>query len=131
MISKTYINSYFTISLKSLILPFSFDNISTLNKSFILEYLSTPYTINVEEGNPNITQLLTDIKNKILVAIPSILTTDLTFTYSSYTQTISIFNNTGNTMIFNFNNNFIGKMLGFTSNKTILTGNTTTSDINI
>jgi hypothetical protein len=131
MISKTYINSYFTISLKSLILPFSFDNISTLNKSFILEYLSTPYTINVEEGNPNITQLLTDIKNKILVAIPSILTTDLTFTYSSYTQTISIFNNTGNTMIFNFNNNFIGKMLGFTSNITILTGNTTTSDINI
>ena len=131
MISKTYINSYFTISLKSLILPFSFDNISTLNKSFIVEYLSTPYTINVEEGNPNITQLLTDIKNKILVAIPSILTTDLTFSYSSYTQTISILNNTGNTMIFNFNNNFIGKMLGFTSNKTILTGNTTTSDINI
>ena len=131
MISKTYINSYFTISLKSLILPFSFDNISTLNKSFVLEYLSTPYTISVEEGNPNITQLLTDIKNKILAAIPSILTTDLTFTYSSYTQTISIFNNTGNTMIFNFNNNFIGKMLGFTSNKVILTGNTTTSDINI
>ena len=131
MISKTYINSYFTISLKSLILPFSFDNISTLNKSFVLEYLSTPYTISVEEGNPNITQLLTDIKNKILAAIPSILTTDLTFTYSSYTQTISIFNNTGNTMIFNFNNNFIGKMLGFTSNKTILTGNITTSDINI
>ena len=131
MISKTYKNSYFTISLKSLILPFSFDNISALNKTFVFTYLSVPYTISVEEGNPNITQLLTDIKNKILTAIPSILTNNLTFSYSSYTQTISIYNNTGNTMIFNFNDNFIGKMLGFTSNITILTGNTATSTINI
>lgn len=131
MISKSHKNSYFTISVKSLILPFSFVNIGPINKSFIVTYLAVPYTINVEEGNPNITQLITDIKNKILVAIPSILSTDLTFTYSSASQTISIFNNTGNTIAFGFSNNFVGKMLGFTSDITILTGNTVSSNINI
>ena len=131
MISKTHKNSYFTISVKSLILPFSFDNISTLNKTFILTYLAVPYSIVIEEGNPNISQLIIDIKAKILVAIPSILTTDLTFSYSSSGQTVSIFNNTGNDIAFGFNNNFVGKMLGFTSDITVLTGNTSVSNINI
>jgi len=132
IIKKTSPFSYFTISVKSLILPFSFDNISTLNKSFVFTYLATPYTINVEEGNPNITQLITDIKNKILIAVPTILTTELVFTYLSASQTISIYNNTGNTMTFGFgSNNFIGTMLGFSSDIIINTGNTISSSTNI
>lgn len=132
IIKKTSPFSYFTISVKSLILPFSFDNISVLNKSFIFTYLATPYTINVEEGNPNITQLITDIKNKILIAVPTILATELVFTYLSASQTISIYNNTGNTMAFGFgSNNFIGTMLGFSSDIIINTGNTLSSSTNI
>jgi len=132
IIKKTSPFSYFTISVKSLILPFSFDNISTLNKSFVFTYLATPYTINVFEGNPNITQLITDIKNKILIAVPTILTNDFSITYDSASQTISIFNNTGNTMTFGFgNNNFIGTMLGYSSDIIINTGNTISSNTNI
>jgi len=99
----------------------------------VFTYLSTPYTITVEEGNPNITQLLTDIKAKILAAVPSILTTELTFTYSSASQTITILNNTANSMTFGFgNSNFIGKMLGFTADTIVAgTGGTATSTINI
>jgi len=99
----------------------------------VFTYLATPYTITVEEGNPNITQLLADIKAKILVAVPSILTTELTFTYSSASQTITILNNTANSMTFGFgNSNFIGKMLGFTADTIVAgTGGTATSTINI
>lgn len=133
IIKKTSLSSYFTISVKSLILPFSFDNISTLNKTFTFTFLSIPHTITVEEGNPNITQLIADIKAKILSAVPAILTADLTFTFSSAGQTISILNNTANPMAFGFgSNNFIGKMLGFTLNTTVAGGGgTATSDINI
>ena len=133
IIKKTALSSYFTISVKSLILPFSFDNISTLNKTFTFTYLATPYTITIEEGNPNITQLIADVKAKILLAVPAILTADLTFTYSSAGQTITILNNTANPMTFGFgSNNFIGKMLGFTADTIVAgSGGTATSTINI
>ena len=132
MIKKTNPLSYFTISVKSLILPFSFDNISVLNKTFLFTYNSTPYTISVAEGNPNINQLLTDIKSKILLSVPSITSTELTLTYLSSSQTISIVNGTLFNMTFGFgSNNFIGSMLGFTNNTTILSGQTATSTTNI
>ena len=134
IIKKSISNSYFTISVKSLILPFSFDNISVLNKSFVFIYNTTPYTINVEEGNPNITQLITDIKNKILLAVPTILTNDFSITYDSASQTISIFNNTAFSMTFNFASNFIGTMLGFEANIVVASGGgeqTSTTNINV
>lgn len=130
IIKKTSLSSYFTISVKSLILPFSFDNISTLNKEFEIEYLSSYYMIVLEEGNPNITQLITDIKNKIILAVPA-LTGFLTINYDSASQTISILNTSPNTLTMYFQNNFIGKMCGFTTNINILSGTSATSDINI
>jgi hypothetical protein len=95
--------------------------------------IATPYTITIEEGNPNITQLIADVKAKILAAVPAILTADLTFTYSSAGQTITILNNTANSMTFGFgSNNFIGKMLGFTADTIVAgSGGTATSTINI
>lgn len=132
IIKKTAPASYFTISVKSLILPFSFVNIGPLNKNFVLVQFPVAANIIVEEGNPNITQLLTDIKAKILLAIPTILTADLTFTYSSATQTVSILNNTTINLEFNFGGTFIGKMLGFTTNVIALAnGGVVTSNINI
>jgi len=130
IIKKTSLSSYFTISVKSLILPFSFDNISTLNKTFEIQYLSSYFTISLEEGNPNITQLITDIKNKIILAVPA-LTGVFTISYDSASQTISILNTSPNTLTIYFQNNFIGKMCGFTTNLVLTTNNILSSNINI
>lgn len=130
IIKKTSLSSYFTISVKSLILPFSFDNISTLNKTFEIQYLSSYFTISLEEGNPNITQLITDIKNKIILAVPA-LTGFFTISYDSASQTISILNTSPNTLTIYFQNNFIGKMCGFTTNLVLTTNNILSSNINI
>lgn len=132
MISKTSKTSYFTISVKHLILPFTFRSIGPLNKNFVLTQFPVSANIIVNEGNPNITELLTDIKAKILLAIPTIASADLTFTYSSAQQTVSILNNTTINLDFNFANNYIGKILGFTNNIVVLAnGGIQTSNINI
>ena len=123
--------TYFTISVKNMILPFTFDTIGSLNKTFNIVYNGITYNIACNEGTPNITQLLTDIKAKIVAVIPSLSTT-LSFTYNSSDLTITITNTSSYDITFAFNNNFIGKMLGFTTDINVL--NTTgieTSNINI
>lgn len=132
MITKTKKNSYFTISVKHLILPFTFHSIGQLNNNFVLTQFPVSANIICNQGNPNITELLADIKAKILLAIPTIASADLTFTYSSAQQTVSILNNTTINLDFNFSNNYIGKILGFTTNIVVLAnGGIQTSNINI
>jgi hypothetical protein len=130
LIKKTTSDSYFTISVKSLVLPFSFNNISTTNNSFVFIWGLTGYAINVDIGNPNILQLLDDIKAKILTLAPT-LTNLITFVYNSSSNTVTINNLSGTTMEFLFLNNFIGRMLGFLTNLIISPSTSASSAINI
>jgi hypothetical protein len=115
MISKTSKNSYFTLSVKHVILPFTFSNIGSLNKTFQIIYNSITYNIIVEEGNPNVQQLIDDIKTKILSAVPALVGL-FTIVYNSYDNTITFSNQSGLTIDFLFNGNYIGKSLGFLTN---------------
>ena len=115
MISKTSKNSYFTLSVKNVIIPFTFNNIGSLNKTFQIIYNSITYNIIVNEGSPNIQQLIDDIKTKILSAIPSLVGL-FTILYNSYDNTITFNNQSALTIDFLFNNNYIGKSLGFLTN---------------
>ena len=115
MISKTSKNSYFTLSVKHVILPFTFSNIGSLNKTFQIIYNSITYNIIVEEGNPNVQQLIDDIKTKILSAVPALIGL-FTIVYNSYDNTITFNNQSGLTIDFLFNGNYIGKSLGFLTN---------------
>ena len=130
MIHKTSKNSYFTISVKNLILPFSFNNIGTLNNTFQIVYNLITYTIVVNKGNPNIQQLIDDVKTKILSSVPALVGL-FTIVYNPYDNTITFSNQSGNTIDFLFINNFIGKMLGFTTNVQCLPLSTLTSQITI
>ena len=115
MISKTSKNSYFTLSVKHAIIPFTFSNIGSLNKTFQIIYNSITYNIIVEEGNPNVQQLIDDIKTKILSAVPALIGL-FTIVYNSYDNTITFNNQSGLTIDFLFNGNYIGKSLGFLTN---------------
>ena len=130
MIHKTSKNSYFTISVKNLILPFSFNNIGTLNNTFQIVYNLITYTIIVNKGNPNIQQLIDDVKTKILSAVPALVGL-FTIVYNPYDNTITFSNTSADTIDFLFINNFIGKMLGFTTNVQCLPLSTLTSQITI
>ena len=130
MIHKTSKNSYFTISVKNLILPFSFNNIGTLNNTFQIVYNLITYTIVVNKGNPNIQQLIDDVKTKILSSVPALVGL-FTIVYNPYDNTITFSNQSANTIDFLFINNFIGKMLGFTTNVQCLPLSTLTSQITI
>jgi len=130
MIKKTSQNSYFTIAMKTIILPFSFNNISTSNRNFVFEWGLTGYSIDVNIGNPNILQLLDDIKAKILALAPA-LTNLITLVYNSAGNTVTITNLSGLTFQFLFLNNFIGRMLGFQSNLVISPSTSASSAINI
>ena len=130
MIHKTSKNSYFTISVKNLILPFTFNNIGTLNNTFNIVYNSITYPIVVNKGNPNIQQLIDDIKTKILTSIPALVGL-FTIVYNSYDNTITFSNQSINSIDFLFSNNYIGKMLGFNTTVQCLSLNTLTSNITI
>ena len=130
MIHKTSKNSYFTISVKNLILPFSFNNIGTLNNTFQIVYNLITYTIVVNKGNPNIQQLIDDVKTKILSSVPALVGL-FTIVYNPYDNTITFSNQSANTIDFLFINNFVGKMLGFTTNAQCLPLSTLTSQITI
>jgi hypothetical protein len=130
MIHKTSKNSYFTISVKNLILPFSFNNIGTLNNTFQIVYNLITYTIIVNKGNPNIQQLIDDVKTKILSSVPALVGL-FTIVYNPYDNTITFSNTSADTIDFLFINNFIGKMLGFTTNVQCLPLSTLTSQITI
>jgi hypothetical protein len=130
MIHKTSKNSYFTISVKNLILPFSFNNIGTLNNTFQIVYNLITHNIVVNKGNPNIQQLIDDVKTKILSAVPSLVGL-FTIVYNAFDNTITFSNQSALTIDFVFTNNFIGKMLGFLTNAQCLPLSTLTSQITI
>ena len=130
MISKTSKNSYFTLSVKNVIIPFTFNNIGSLNKTFQIIYNSITYNIIVDEGNPNVQQLIDDIKTKILSAIPSLVGL-FTILYNSYDNTITFNNQSALTIDFLFTNNYIGKSLGFLTNAQCLPNSSLKSQITI
>ncbi|MCJ7764362.1 MAG: hypothetical protein MUP09_00260 [Thiovulaceae bacterium] len=130
MISKTSKNSYFTLSVKNVIIPFTFNNIGSFNKTFQIIYNSITYNIIVDEGNPNIQQLIDDIKTKILSAIPSLVGL-FTILYNSYDNTITFNNQSVLTIDFLFTNNYIGKSLGFLTNAQCLPNSSLKSQITI
>lgn len=130
MIHKTSKNSYFTISVKNLILPFSFNNIGTLNNTFQIVYNLITHNIVVNKGNPNIQQLIDDVKTKILSAVPALVGL-FTIVYNAFDNTITFSNQSALTIDFVFINNFIGKMLGFLTNAQCLPLSTLTSQITI
>lgn len=129
MIHKTSKNSYFTISVKNLILPFSFNNIGTLNNTFQIVYNLITHNILVNKGNPNIQQLIDDVKTKILSAVPALVGL-FTIVYNAFDNTITFSNQSALTIDFVFTN-FIGKMLGFLTNAQCLPLSTLTSQITI
>lgn len=129
MIHKTSKNSYFTISVKNLILPFSFNNIGTLNNTFQIVYNLITHNIVVNKGNPNIQQLIDDVKTKILSAVPALVGL-FTIVYNAFDNTITFSNQSALTIDFVFTN-FIGKMLGFLTNAQCLPLSTLTSQITI
>lgn len=88
------------------------------------------HTIIVNKGNPNIQQLIDDIKTKILSAVPALVGL-FTIVYNAYDNTITFSNQSANTIDFLFINNFVGKMLGFTTNAQCLPLSTLTSQITI
>lgn len=110
----------FKITVLNAIIPCSFSQINATNNIFYIEFDNVIYPITIAEGNYNISDLNTAVKNAIISAVSSVraITFDITYNLSSGKNTFTYLTCDGipiNTLKL-FSSSTIGKMLGLNEN---------------
>lgn len=121
-------NNYWLCRIASVNIPHSFKTINSNNNTLAITItrgiLTSNHSLIVPDGNYSISTLLTTIQGLILAIFQSVYayTPTFSFTYNPNTQYVTLGitgDATTTTISFTFLNNFIGLMMGFTTNQTI------------